>query len=831
MQESKASPGVIRFEGFCLDLRAAELRHGTGKTIRLPEQPFQILTMLLAQPGLVVTREEIRQRLWPSGTVVEFEHSISAAMNRLRGALGDSAENPRFIETARRGYRFMVPVETEEPQAVFSPRGPSGRTPLNESLNGQPVSEYDASAAVAGRQPLARPEHTLTDIRTDLQRLKRDSVTTRSAAATAQVASKSARKSVRWAAAAGATILVIGLALDGRLFFSRKAHALTDKDTIVLADFSNTTGDPVFDGTLRQGLSVQLEQSPFLCIISDQQVQQTLSMMGQKPDARLTPEIARELCLRMGSTVVLEGSIANLGNQYVLGLKAVNCLTGDTLAEEQERAVGKEQVLAAVDKAAPKLRATLGESLSTVHRFDTPLEQATTPSLEALQAYSLGWAMKVKGVEDAATSPLFQRAIRLDPNFAMAYASLGTSYSNVGETSLAAENTRKAYELLGKVSEREQFYIESHYYGTVTGDLERARQVYELWAQVYPRDFIPPRALGVNYGQVGQYDKALAESLASLRLRPSAPEYANVASSYLNLGRVQEARATADEAQAKKLDSPNLRLFLYELAFLQNDVAGMAKQVAWAVGKPGLEDVLLAKEANTAAYFGRLKKAREFSRQAVASAERAGEREVAADYEAGAAMREAVLGNAADARDRTIAALKLSTGHDAECAAALAFALAGDAQAQALADDLAKRYPEDTLVQFYYLPTIHAQLAFSHGDFSRSITALETAVPYELGSGSVLYLYPVFVRGRAYLASRQGNEAAAEFQKILDHRGIVLNEPIGALAHLQIGRAYAMQGDTAKARAAYQDFLTLWKDADPDIPVLKQAKAEYAKLQ
>jgi eukaryotic-like serine/threonine-protein kinase len=669
------------------------------------------------------------------------------------------------------------------------------------------------------------------DIRTDLQRLQRDSGSGRGAVATADPGLKPALKSTRFRSgeiAATITILVIGLAIGGWLFFSRKAHALTDKDTIVLADFTNATGDTVFDGTLRQGLSVQLEQSPFLSIVSDQQMQQTLGLMGQPAEAKLTPAIAQELCQRMGSAAVLEGSIANLGNQYVLGLKAVNCLTGDTLAEEQERAVGKEQVLAALDKAAPKLRAKLGESLTTVHRFNTPLEQATTSSLEALQAYSLGWAMKVKGADDA-TVPLFQRAIRLDPNFAMAYALLGNSYSKLGETSLGAENMRKAYEMLGKVSEREQFYIESHYHEIVTGDLESARQVYELWAQAYPRDFIPPRALGAYYGQLGQYDKALAENLAALRLRPSAPEYANLASSYLDLGRLQEARATADEAQAKKLDSPDMRFFLYELAFLQNDVAGMAKQVAWAAGKPGLEDVFLANEADTAAYFGRLKKAREFSRQAVALAERTGETEVAARYEADAALREAVLGNAADARDLALAALKLLMGHDVECVAALAFAIAGDAKAQTLADDLAKRYPNDTLVQLYYLPTIHAQLALSHGNFSRSITALEMTAPYELGSGGLLY--PVFVRGQVYLASRQGNEAAAEFQKILDHRSIVVNHPIGALGHLQIGRAYALRGDTAQAKTAYQDFLTLWKDADPDTPILKQAKAEYAKLQ
>jgi len=421
------------------------------------------------------------------------------------------------------------------------------------------------------------------DIRTDLQRLKRDSGSGQGAVATADSALKPALKSTRFRlAVAATTILVIGLAMGGWLFFSREAHALTNKDTIVLADFTNTTGDTVFDGTLRQGLSVQLEESPFLSIVSDQQMQQTLGLMGQPAEAKLTPAIAGELCQRMGSTAVLEGSIANLGNQYVLGLKAVNCLTGDTLAEEQERAVGKEQVLSAMDKAAPKLRATLGESLSTVHRFNTPLEQATTPSLEALQAYSLGWATKVKGVDDAATVRLFQRAIRLDPNFAMAYALLGNSYSKLGETSLAAENTRKAYEMLGKVSEREQFYIESHYDDIVTGDLERARQVYELWAQAYPRDFIPLRAMGANYGRLGQYDKALAENLASLRLWPSAPEYANVASSYLDLGRLQEARATADEAQAKKLDSPDLRFFLYVLAFLHNDVAG------WQSKWPGL---------------------------------------------------------------------------------------------------------------------------------------------------------------------------------------------------------------------------------------------------
>jgi len=671
------------------------------------------------------------------------------------------------------------------------------------------------------------------DIRTDLQRLKRDSDFGRAAVATAQVESKLAAKSTwfLWAAATGATIVVVGLVVGGWLFYSRKAHALTDKDTIVLADFTNTTGDTVFDGALRQGLAVQLEQSPFLSLVSEQRIQQTLRLMGRSSDARLTPEIARDLCQRTHSTAVLDGSIASLGSQFVLGLRAVNCRTGDSLAQEQATADGKERVLKALGEAAAKLREKLGESLVTVQKLDTPIEQASTPSLEALQAYSLGRKTLVGKGDWAAAVPLFQRAIRLDPNFAMAYASLGVDYSNLGETTLASENTKKAYELRERVSEREKFYIESHYYQYVTGNLEKARQAYELWAQTYPRDLVPPSNLGVIYENLGEYDKALAESREALRLDPgSGASYANLVARYLYLNRLQEARATADEAQAKNLDSPPLRFKLYLLAFLKNDAAGMAQQVAWSGGKPGVEDALLGGEADTAAYSGRLTKAREVSGRAVTSAERAEEKENAAGNEAEAALREALFGNAADARQRAAAALALSRGRDVQFYAALALAFAGDAaRAQALADDLAKRFPEDTIVQFNYLPTIHAQLALSHNDSSKAIEALQAAAPYELGQGGGLY--PVYVRGEAYLAAHQGSEAAAEFQKIFDQRGVVGNEPIGALAHLGLARAYSMPGSTAKARSAYRDFLTLWKDADPDIPILLQARAEYSKLK
>ena len=668
------------------------------------------------------------------------------------------------------------------------------------------------------------------DIRTDLQRLRRDSESGRTGVASAETGLKPAWKSFRWWAVTGATLLVIGLAIGGWLFFSRKAHALTDKDTLVLADFTNTTGDPVFDGTLRQGLSVQLEQSPFLSIISDQQIQQTLKMMDQKPDAKLTPEIAREICQRTQSAAVVNGSVANLGSQYVIGLKAVNCRTGDSLAQEQATAEAKERVLTALGEVAAKLRGKLGESLSTVQKIDTPIEQATTPSLEALQAYSMGMETLVGKADSAAGVPMFQRAIRLDPNFVMAYAALGASYSNLGENDLAAENARKAYELRERVSEREKFFVETFYYEFGPGDLEKARQVYELWHQTYPRDWVAPAGLSNIFTSLGRFDKALVEEREALRLSASALNYANLFGGYLNLYRLEEARATANEAQANNFDSPALRTGLYLLAFSQNDAEGMARQVDWATGKPGVEDVQLSLESSTAAYSGRLADAQEFSRRAVASAERAEEKEVAAGYRVDAALREAHFGNAAEARRRVTSALGTSKDREVQYEAALALALTGDgARAQSLADDLGKRFPEDTIVQFNYLPTVQALVAVTHNEPMKAIEALKPAAAYELGSN--LSLYPVFARGEAYLAAQQGTEAAVEFQKILDHRGIVLNEPIGALAHLQIGRAYAMQGDTAKAKAAYQEFLTLWKDADPDIPILKEAKAEYAKLQ
>ena len=798
------SPPVIRFGAFELDAANGELRKA-GIPLKLHPQPFRVLLLLAERPGQIVPREEIQRCLWGDNTFVDFEVGINFCVKQIRAALADDAEKPRYIETLpRRGYRFIAavaPSDTAKPLIAF-PVVPIAVEPL------------DGAAGIGARLSPTHDIHALPSPSHGI-------------------------RVVGWVRRVPRTLVValsvLTILIAGTVSYLHRKPKLTDKDTIVLADFTNTTGDPVFDDTLRQGLAVQLEQSPFLSIVPDERIQQTLPLMGQRPDARLSPQIALQLCKRTNGTAVVQGFIARIGSVYVLSLEAVNCATGDTLGEEQERATGKERVLSAMDKAAPKLRAKLGESISTVRRLDTPIEQATTPSLEALQAYSLGWQTRVGKSDFAGAVPLFQRAIRIDPDFAMAYASLGISYFDLGEFSLAAENSRKACALRERVSEREKLYIESEYQFLVTGNLEEARQDNEFWAHTYPRDDAPARNLATLYRSLGQFDKALAEGREALRLDATGLNYANLVVVYLSLNRVQEARATAEEAQARKLDSPALRVVLYLLAFVQNDSEGMAQQVAWAAGRSGVEDELLASEADTAAYSGRLRKAREFSRRAVASAERAQEKEVAAGYEAGAALREALFGNAGEAQKRAAASLELSTGRDVQYGAALALALAGNPpRAQALADNLAKRYPGDSLVQFNYLPTAHAQLALSHTDTSKAIEALQAAAPYELatpvGTMAVI-LYPVFVRGEAYLAAHQGSAAAAEFQKILDHRGVVWNEPIGALAHLQIARAYAMQRDTAKAKAAYQDFLTLWKGADPDIPILKEAKAEYAKLQ
>jgi eukaryotic-like serine/threonine-protein kinase len=679
------------------------------------------------------------------------------------------------------------------------------------------------------------------EIRTDLQRLKRDSESGRAAAATAEAESKPAAKATRfrWAAITGATLLVIALAMGGWLFFSRKTHSLTNKDTIVLADFTNTTGDPVFDGTLRQGLAVQLEQSPFLSLVPEDRVEQTLQMMSQPADARLTPQLAREVCQRTASAAMLQGSIATLGSQYVVGLRAEDCRTGKVLDDQLVQAAQKEDVLNALSQMASKFRARAGESLATVEQHDVPLEEASTSSLQALQAYSMGWERNATAGGDAGL-PFFKRAVEIDPKFAMGYAALGLFYGSTGESNLATENIRKAYELRDHANDREKFFITAYYDGRGTGNQEKAQQTCEAWAQSYPREVTPHYFLtGFIYPVLGRYERAVDEGRKGIELAPDAyTGYYLLAYNFIYLDRLAEAEDLIRKTSERKMETPSLSHLRFDLAFLKGDIAGMQREVVAAQGKPGTEDWILDRQAFALAYTGHLQEARKWSHRASDLAQQAGYRERAALFETRAALWEAFFGNAPTAKRTAKEALALAKNREVRYGAALALGMSGDAsQAQSLANDLETDFPEDTSIRFNYLPSVYASLALEHGDPAKAIELLLVNVPYELSSprsATFAYfgaLYPIYVRGQAYLALHRGAEAAREFQKIVVRRGIVIGDAFGVLAHLGMARAYAMQGDTAKAKAAYQDFLTLWKDADPDIPILIAAKSEYAKLQ
>jgi len=674
------------------------------------------------------------------------------------------------------------------------------------------------------------------DMRTDLQRLKRDSESGRSAAAELP----EARTGKLWKIAV--PVLLVALLVAGGLYYRSRQQSkrLTDKDTIVLADFDNKTGDAIFDDTLKTALNVSLRQSPFLSALSDQQVAETLKLMTRPADTKLKPAVTRELCQRAGSKAYIAGTIASLGSEYVLGLKAVNCQSGDTLAEEQVTAAAKEKVLDALGEAASKLRTELGESLTTVQKFDVPLEQATTSSFEALKAYSLG--LKAYGEKSPAASlPYFQRAIELDPNFAFGYLLLGTAYAHLGESVRFREYCTKAFQLREHASEYEKLAITASYYLGVTGELDKAAQTNQEMIESYPRESGPYALLGMVLASQGQYEKAAEVEGQAVRLAPDVLDwYGDLATYTLALQRLDETRQIIHEANARKLDGSALHTSLYALAFLGGDSVAMAEQQQWFLGKPEFENAGLALASNTEAYGGHLGKARELTKRAVDSAVRTDQKENGAFYLAIAAQQDAAYGYAVEARQSAAEALKLApASQGVEVQAALAFAMAGDtALAESLAQDLGKRFPLDTQMQSLWLPTIQAQLALDRKNPASALNALQAATRIEL-AGSCLYW--VYSRGEAYLAAGQGGAAGAEFQKILDHSGIVQNCWTGPLAHLGVARGNALQAKTSqgadadaartRALAAYKDFLTLWKNADPDIPILKEAKAEYAKLQ
>ena len=788
-------PDLVRFEDFEIDLRAYQVRR-SGRTLRLERIPMEVLFLLVEQRGQLVTREEIIEKLWGKDVFLDTDNAINTAVRKIRQLLKDDPEQPRFIQTVTgRGYRFI----------------------------GQ-ISEVGTPAAKIGA---------------DLQQLRHVPEPAPTTIGTTTAAPGGVGK--RWKLIVPAVVAVLALSVVG-YFYLRRTPKLTDKDTIVLADFNNATGDPVFDGTLRQGLTVQLEQSPFLSLISDGRIQQVLRMMGQPPDARLTPQIAREICERTASAAVLDGSIASLGSEYVLGLRARNCRTGDVLAEDQVQVARKEEVLNALGQIASKFRARVGESLTMVRSHDIPLAEATTPSLEALKAYSAGWQASFSSGA-AAAIPFLQRAVEIDPNFASAYAALGRMYGDIGESALSAENTSKAYQLRDRASDQEKFFISLTYDLQVTGNLEKARQTCDLWIQTYPRAWVPHGLLsGGVYPPLGEYAKAAQEAKIALGIDPDfSIGYSLLADSYMALERTGEAEKALQQASERRVDIPDFYVQRYVIAFLKNDEAGMEREAAQSKEKPDVDEWISNAEGFVSAYFGHLGDARKMSRRAANLARRAERRETEALYETDAAVREALFGNVSAAKQGAGDALELSKSKDVGYGAAFALALSGDSsRSQALTYDLSRRFPEDTRVQFIYTPTLQALLALNHNQPSKAVELLQTTIPYELGTptegGSELLLgagnlYPAYVRGRVYLAAHQGIEAAAEFQKIIDHRGIVISDPIGALAHLQLGRAYVLAGERTKAKSAYQDFLTLWTGADPNIPILKQARAEYAKLQ
>ncbi len=1071
-------PLRLRFGAFELDLKSGEL-YKSDQRIVLQEQPLQILRILLENAGAITTREEIQQQLWPNDTVVEFDHSINAAIKKLRVALGDSADNPKYIETvARRGYRLMVPVvrldsTAGDPsgtgvvssshdgtgvQLQLEPTGLTGTTVSHyrvlevvggggmgvvyraedlklgravalkflpdevvndpralerferearaassldhpnicsiyefgehegrpfivmQLLQGQTLRDCMASGALkdpsgaqvsldrlldiatqiasgleaaheqgivhrdikpanifittkgvakildfglaklalvpsgvqarpaelggtdawdhhpgraAGTAAYMSPEQVKgqpLDARTDLfsfglvlyeMATGRRAFTGDSSAAlqdailknvpappteinpelptdlqnviqkclqkdrnlryqkAAEIRSDLERikhereektpRRRRWALLATAAVVVIALIVGGVYWRTRKVNGPKERETVVLADFVNSTGDGVFDDTLKQALAIQLEQSPFLTVLSDRKVSETLKLMNRPANERVTKEVAEEVCLRNNSKVLLEGSIAPIGDHYLITLKAMNCHTGETIASAEAEADNRNQVVKRLGESTSQMREKLGESAPSMEKFNTPLEKATTSSLEALQAFTQAQKMQNQG---GTAIPLLKHALDLDPNFALAYDALAVAYFNLGENGLAIENFTKAYDLRERVTRLERLSIEGHYYGFATGQIEKAIETYLEWIQMYPDDPKPHANLGVIYTSLGHYEKAATEMQERIRLSPDHTDY-NLIGVYAFLNRFDDAQALLERQQN---DGPFLSETRYALAFLRSDNAAMQRQLAWAMGKPDAEDSLLSAQSDTEAYYGRLAAARQFSQEAVQSAKHAEALDRAADWRANEALREVELGDLARARQLAAEVLELSSQPDVQVKAALALARAGDAaRARKLADKLNHDRPLDTRMQNYSLPAIRAAIELEKNDGIQAIQILQVAAPYELGSPSAGIhflgnLYPVYIRGLAYLQTGQGQLAAAEFQKVLDHRGIIGNFVFGALAHLQLGRAQAMMGNKEAARKSYQDFLALWKDADPDVPILRAAKAEYAKL-
>jgi DNA-binding winged helix-turn-helix (wHTH) protein/tetratricopeptide (TPR) repeat protein len=744
----------------------------------VPLQPkaFETLLVLVQRSEAVVLKDDLMKALWPDSFVEDS--NLTQHIFVLRKTLGETAGENRYIATIPgKGYQFAEKVRlVSEPEEIV-------------------VESQSVTRVVIEEQSLA----------------------------------ERARPAYAWVWIGVAAVAVVALLGGGWYWRSHRAPKLTEKDTIVVADFENRTGDPVFDGTLKEAMAVDLDQSPYLNIVSDPKISEALKLMGRDAGLPITGEAARDLCQRVNGNAMLQGSIANFGKQYVVVLTTTNCATGDSLGAEQFRVESKEKILPALDRAAASLRARLGESLGSIERYAMPVEQASTPSLAALQAYSEGLkALDAKG--NLAAIPFFKRATELDPNFAMAHAYLGQASSDAGVAGPPYEDTTKAFGLRDRTSDRERFYIDSSYYDVVTGEFEKEVQVLEQWRQVYPREAKPARILAHLYRYLGRYEESLREARDSVRLEPDADSnYDQLVLSALMLKRLDEAQAAL---QARDPDSYRKAANQYRLAFLRNDLAGMQRQEVRIAGKEG-EGLLLSLQSDTEAYHGRLRKAREFTRRATEAEvgdKGAGWRAGKSAFEG--CFREVFFGYSEEARRDVTAVLAVHGGRGGEYLAIMAFALVGDARrTEAIAVEWRKDSPVDEMVNLYGMATVHAAIQLSQNNPAKAVRDLEVTSRYDLAQTVAPPFLPVYVRGQAFLALHQGREAAAEFQKFVDYPGAVGNNPIGAVARVGLARAYAMQGDTVKARAAYEEFFSLWKDADPDIPILKQAKAEYSKLQ
>jgi serine/threonine protein kinase/tetratricopeptide (TPR) repeat protein len=756
---------------------------------RAPTSPIRL------NPDVPAELERIINRALEKDRALRYQHAseMRAELQRLKRDTESgrkiAAEEPPDTETARQG-----------PSASSSSSSP--RSNQHPSVSSQVVS----SSASAQRTRVSAPQEAT--------------------APPLAAPSRTAIPSWAWLAIA----VVLAAAIAGGLYWrSRPAQQLTEKDSILLADFVNTTGDPVFDGTLKQALAVQLEQSPYLNMVPDRTIRSALQFMGRSTDERVTGSVAREICEREHIKAMLSGSIATLGSQYVVALDATNCATGDSLAREQVTAATKEAVLSAVGKAASSLRGKLGESLASIQKFDTPVTEATTSSLEALRAYAAADELR-NGGSEAESIPLFQHATEVDPNFAMAHARLAAIYSNLGEEDRSVAEAKKAFDLRERVSERERFYITDHFY-TANGDIEKDKETLELAIKTYPNDSDPYPNLALIYNLFyGQFEKAIPLADDFTRLEPNSPfGYEHAAGPYMALNRFEEARSVLQQAIAAKADNLFIHQTLYQLAFVTGDANGMQREMKWAEGKPS-EYLLLNEATAVAASRGQLQKAGELMQRSVQVTDRLGFKGTTADTESSSAVWQAEVGNTAKAKQLAASSSALASGRSNMVPVALALAMIGDvSRAQAIIDDLGRRFPDDTPLHAVGSPSVRALIELNLKAPDKAIELMKAATPYEMGGN--IFPAPVYIRGLAYLQARRGSDAAGEFQRLIDHRGIAPNAPEHSLAKLGLGRAEVMVGDTAKAKTAYQDFFALWKDADPDVPILKEAKAEYERLQ